>query len=62
MYTVYTIQVHCMNSYDRVILYENMGWVLCKTEHTRAENKNKITKRYLFNSNSWLIAINLETI
>lgn len=51
-----------MNTHDRVILYESMGWVLSKIEHTRAENKNKITKRYLFNSNSWLVAINLETI
>lgn len=51
-----------MNTYDRVILHESMGWVLCKTEHTRADNKNKITKKYWYNGNSWLVAINLETI
>lgn len=51
-----------MNTHDIELLYESMGWGLCKTEHTRAENKNKITKRYLFNSNNWLVAINLETI
>lgn len=39
-----------------------MEWVMRKTEHTRAENKIKITKRYLFSSKSWLFAINLETI
>lgn len=51
-----------MNTYARVIPYESMGWVLCKPEHTRAENKNKITKRYLLTVISWLVANNLETI